>query len=79
MANALQVERAFSLGRQCERQRNEEVTESNAARTVRPGPHHESRAKGFPHGTGTVLARFDGNVETRHIAKPDYAGRTLGT
>ena len=51
---------------------------SDAARTVTPGPHHESRAKGFPHRTGRVLARFDGNVETRHIAKPDHTGRTLG-
>jgi len=41
------------------------------------GPHHEKPCQGFPHRTGRVLARFDGNVETRHIAKPDHTGRTL--
>src|SRR5262245_37003503 len=53
------------------------ATESNAARTVTPGPHHESRAKGFPHRTGRVLARFDRNVETHRQARPHgtYLGR----
>ena len=34
--------------------------------------------KASPHKTRRVLARFDENVETRHIAKPDHTGRTLG-
>ena len=43
---------------------------SDAARTVTPEPHHESRAKGFPHRMGRVLARFDRNVETHRQARP---------
>jgi hypothetical protein len=49
---------------------------SDAARTVTPGPHHESRAKGFPHRTEGF---WHGSTEmSRHIAKPDHTGRTLG-
>jgi hypothetical protein len=49
---------------------------SDAARTVTPGPHHESHAKGFPHRTEGF---WHGSTEmSRHIAKPDHTGRTLG-
>jgi hypothetical protein len=49
---------------------------SDAARTVTPGPHHESRAKGFPHRREGF---WHGSTEmSRHIAKPDHTGRTLG-
>ena len=45
--------------------------------TVTTGPHHESRAKASQfHTHGSV---WHGSTEmSRHIAKPDHTGRTLG-
>src|SRR6516162_4569242 len=46
------------------------ATEKRCGPDDETGPHHESRAKGFPHRTGRVLARFDRNVETHRQARP---------
>src|SRR6516162_8065320 len=53
------------------------ATEKRCGPDDETGPHHESRAKGFPHRTGRVLARFDRNVETHRQARPHgtYLGR----
>ena len=52
--------------------------ETDAARTVRPGPHHESRAKGFPtHLDGKSSARFGRDVET--YRQPRVQGTNFGT
>jgi hypothetical protein len=52
--------------------------ETDAARTVGPGPHHESRAKGFPtHLDGKSSARFGRDVETHR--QPRLQGTNFGT
>jgi len=66
----------FRLGSYPSGNATRRVTEKRCGPDGETGPHHESRAKGFPHRREGF---WHGSTEmSRRIAKPDHTGRTLG-